>query len=113
MIFPFHTGQHTYSSKSSLFRLIPRLKLLHLRTLLLTLWLASFNGTNPKSVVVLDNCYSPDLSPIEEGFSKLKSVLKANETSLDYLDTQTVVLAAINSTATQDCSQWIMHAGYT
>ena len=99
--------------------------------------LQPFNGTNSNSVVVLDNCsihhvdtvvqairstgaivqflppYSPDLNPIEESFSKLKLVLKANEESLDYLATETVVLAAMNSISVHDCSQWIRHAGYT
>ncbi len=68
--------------------------------------LKPFDGVNPCSVVILDNAsihhvdgvvdliestgalvvflppYSPDLNPIEEAFSKLKSTLKANETLL-------------------------------
>ena len=99
--------------------------------------LQPFNGVNPNSVLVLDNCsihhvdtvmqailstgaivqflppYRPDLNPIEESFSKLKSVRKANEESLDYLDTETAVLAAINTITVHDCLQWITHAGYT
>ena len=66
--------------------------------------LQAFNGTNSHSVVVMDNAsihhvhkivemihgvgalvrflppYSPDLDPIEEAFSKVKSFLKANDT---------------------------------
>ena len=63
-----------------------------------------FNGTNPLSVVIMDNCsihhiasvmnlienvaqvkvvflhpYSPDLMPLEEAFSKVKGVMKAND----------------------------------
>ena len=62
-----------------------------------------FDGTNPHSVVVLDNCsihhcadveatlrdigvlvhylppYSPDLNPIEEAFSEVKTKLKRIE----------------------------------
>lgn len=65
--------------------------------------LLPFNGTNPRSVVIMDNesihhvddaikliedtgalvhflpPYSPDLNPIEEAFSKLKYFLKAND----------------------------------
>ena len=68
--------------------------------------LMPFNGTNPNSIVVLDNCsvhhvsgvasmitevgalvhflppYSPDLNPIEECFSKVKSLLKSMETTV-------------------------------
>ena len=64
-----------------------------------------FNGTNPRSVVILDNAsihhveavtsiisaagalvrflppYSPDLNPIEEHFSKVKGYLTENETA--------------------------------
>lgn len=65
--------------------------------------LMPYNGTNPHSVVVFDNCaihhvdaivksieevgalvyflppYSPDLNPIEELFSKVKTTLKSLE----------------------------------
>lgn len=46
--------------------------------------LLPFNGTNPHSVVIMDNCsvhhteyYSPDFQPIEETFSKVKGQLEA------------------------------------
>lgn len=95
-----------------------------------------FNGTNENSVVVLDNAsihhvdhveqsirntgamihflppYSPDLNAVEEAFSKLKSVLKSNEEAMDYMDAETAVLTAINSITTEDCAQWVQHAGY-
>lgn len=69
----------------------------------LLLNLMPYNGVNPHSLVVLDNCvihhiteviasiedigalvlflppYSPDLNPIEELFSKLKTTLKSAE----------------------------------
>ena len=96
----------------------------------------AFDGVNPNSVIVLDNAsihhvdkvvqslkntgvmvhflppYCPDLNPVEEAFSKVKSILKSNEGAMDYLDTKTAVLTAINSITEHDCKQWIMHAGY-
>ena len=72
----------------------------------LTPQLLPFNGVNPRSVVIMDNAsihhagqvvesledlgvlmyflppYSPDLNPIEELFSKVKSEMKANEYAL-------------------------------
>ena len=69
----------------------------------LQLMLMNFNGRNPNSIVILDNCaihhandiaqllrevgvmvyflppYSPDYNPIEEAFSKVKMVLKCME----------------------------------
>ena len=72
--------------------------------------LLPFDGVNPHSVVIMDNCsvhhiqetvsmieevgaivqflppYSPDLNPIEEAFSKVKSQLKHIETTMDTSD---------------------------
>ena len=99
--------------------------------------LQAFNGHNPNSVIVLDNAaihhsdnvvqaiqstgaiahflppYCPDLNPIEECFSKVKSLLKANEETMNYLDTETAVLVAVNNITAHNCEQWIIHAGYT
>ena len=96
--------------------------------------LQPFNGVNPNSVVVLDNAsihhvqgaaakiesvgalvyylppYSPDFNPIEETFSKVKSVMKAYE-SAD-MDAETAILTAFNSIEREDCMQWITHCGY-
>ena len=96
----------------------------------------AFDGVSPNSVVVLDNAsihhvdqvvqslkitgvmvhflppYCPDLNPVEETFSKVKSFLKSNEGIMDYLDAKTAVLTAINSITEHDCKQWITHAGY-
>ncbi len=98
--------------------------------------LQPFDGFNPNSVVVLDNAsihhvdqviqaiqntgalvqfvppYSPDLNPIEEAFSKVKSVMKANEEVLVDMDPNVAVLSAINTITARDCIQWISHAGY-
>ena len=106
------------------------------RTTLLPL-LQPFNGINHNSVVVMDNAsihhmdriiemihsigalvrflppYSPDLNPIEEVFSKVKSFLRANDTV--YLSTfspQTLVSMAFNNVTTEDCIGFATHCGY-
>ena len=98
--------------------------------------LQQFNGVNPNSVVVMDNAsihhaenavqliqnagaivqflppYSPDFNPIEEAFSKVKSVLKATEDLWSNLEHETAVLAAFNAITPADCQGWISHCGY-
>ena len=49
--------------------------------------------------------YSPDLNPIEECFSKVKSCLKSTETVND--DLETAVLAAFTCVTPNDCEAWI------
>jgi transposase len=95
--------------------------------------LLPFNGVNPHSVVVLDNCaihhctevvatlremevlvhflppYSPDFNPIEEVFSKVKTELKSIDPEI--LDTETAVLASFTTITPQDCRGWISHSG--
>jgi len=57
--------------------------------------------------------YSPDLNPIGESFSKLKSVMKANEQLLDSgLDVEALVLAGFSSITSDDCKAQIDNAGY-
>ena len=92
--------------------------------------LMPFDGINPNSVVILDNCsvhhvsgvvsmitqvgalvhflppYSPDLNPIEECFSKVKSQLKSMETTAED-DLETHVLAAFSCITPDDCQGWI------
>ena len=92
-----------------------------------------FNGHNPRSIVILDNAnihhvagavdmiqnagalayflppYSPDLNAIERIFSKVKSVLKANEDDWSQLNAQTAVVAAFNCVTIKDCQGWITH----
>ena len=77
--------------------------------------LMPFNGTNPHSIVILDNCsihhvpevvkavqdvgslliflppYSPDLNPIEELFSKVKKVMKSSQLELSQIDIETLL----------------------
>ena len=94
--------------------------------------LMPFNGINPNSVVVLDNCsihhvteaveamqqnaslvhflppYSPDYNPIELLFSKVKGVLRAMETELGVTDDiETLVLSAFASVSSDDCRAWV------
>ena len=95
--------------------------------------LLPFNGSNPNSIVVLGNAfvhyhekvrelinsvgallvylppYSPDLNPIEETFSAVKSFLKANEeivsTSRDIED---ILLTAFGNVTPGDCIGWMV-----
>ena len=56
--------------------------------------------------------YSPDLNAIEHTFSKVKSVLKANEDNWSELDVETAVVAAFNCVTIENCRGWITHCGY-
>jgi transposase len=56
--------------------------------------------------------YSPDLTPIEQAFSKLKAILRrlAARTREALLDALAVALDAITP---EDAHGWFRHAGYT
>ena len=57
--------------------------------------------------------YSPDLMPLEEVFSKVKAVLKANDNI--YLATSTpelMIKLAFATVTPQDTLGYIKHAGY-
>ena len=56
--------------------------------------------------------YSPDHNPIEEAFSEVKSVLKANEENWDNFDVETAVSAAFNCIINEDCKAWVLRCGY-
>lgn len=96
-----------------------------------------FEGSNPRSVLVMDNCaihhvssalkvlsdagilaiflppYSPDLNPAEELFSFVKYYLKEHDDVLQAVsDPKPVIRAAFNSVTSQDCLGWIHHSGY-
>jgi len=100
--------------------------------------LCPFNGINPQSVVVMDNCsihhvervveliestgalviflppYSPDFNPIMEAFAKVKAYLKANEMVVQVTDDITeMVLMAFATITQEDCLGWIEHSGYS
>ena len=94
-----------------------------------------FDGSNSRSVLVMDNCvihyvsaalkimkdteilvmflppYSPDLNPAEELFSSVKYYLK-HELLQTVNDPKPIIKAAFNSVSTQDCFGWIHHSGY-
>ena len=96
--------------------------------------LLPFDGVNPNSVVVTDNAsihynirveglisgvgallvhlppYSPDLNPIEESFSAVKSFLKANEVIAT--TTESVLLIGFANISSDDCCAWYHHSGY-
>ena len=96
----------------------------------------SFNGTNPNSVLILDNCsvhrvdevhqalgdcgvlthylppYSPDYNPIELAFSKVKYAIKSMKAEMQAInDLETIVLAAFATITTADCQSWINSIG--
>ncbi len=55
--------------------------------------------------------YSPDLNPIEEAFSKVKTFLRsAQPRTLD--DHSTAIWAALRTITPQDAAGWFAHAGY-
>lgn len=99
--------------------------------------LSPFNGSNTKSVVILDNAsihhvdpvvnailstgallrflpaYSPDFNPIELVFGEMKQYLRTNnilfETSLSV---NIILLMALNSITKENCQSYIYHSGY-
>ena len=96
-----------------------------------------FNGTNERSVVVMDNAsihhvdrvvstiqqtgalvrflppYSPDLNPIEEVFAKVKSYLKANEVPYNVTSSLNLsIIMGFCTVSSDDCIGYIQHAGY-
>lgn len=96
-----------------------------------------FDGENPCSIIVLDNCsihhahpvakafrevglptlflppYCPDMNPIEELFSYIKYYLKDHDTILQGMqDPLPLLKAAFESVTIENCNAWIRHAGY-
>ncbi len=96
-----------------------------------------FDGVNPQSVVVLDNCsvhhvaeveqlfhaagiviiflppYSPDLNPAEELFSYVKYYLKDHDQVLQAMsDPLPLIQPAFDSVTADKCLEWIRHSGY-
>ena len=97
----------------------------------------SFDGLNPKSIAIMDNCsihhvqavadlfteagilvlflppYSPDLNPAEELFSSVKYYLKEHDEMLQAMDDPLHLLkAAFENTTPEKCIGWIQHSGY-
>ncbi|XP_065888536.1 uncharacterized protein [Dysidea avara] len=95
--------------------------------------LLPYDGKNPHSVVIMDNCsihhlssivkmieevgaivhflppYSPDFMPIEFAFSKVKTLMKVDEQTS--MDVETALLAAFATITPQDCQNWISESG--
>ena len=97
----------------------------------------TFNESNPRSVAVMDNlsvhhvrevvehfrqagvvvlflpAYSPDLNPMEEAFSFVKSYLRKHDDVLQVIpDPKVIIKAAFNAINAQHCKSWISHSGY-
>ena len=99
----------------------------------------TYNGSNPKSIIIMDNCsvhhvhsvldclntvgivviflppYSPDLNPIEEMFSFIKYYLKQHDQIIQALggNPTELIKSAYNSITHNHCKGWIRHAGYS
>ena len=98
--------------------------------------LMQFNGSNPRSIIIMDNCsiyhtsnvaqllqetgalvywlppYSPNMNPIEEMFSKAKSVMKAMEIEMQAInDIDTIVYSAFSTITSHDSEGWIADSG--
>ena len=96
-----------------------------------------FNGSNPRSVAILDNCsihhvesvreifrqagvllfylpaYSPDLNPTELAFSKVKYYLREHDELAQITPNPIpLITAAFDTITTEDCTNWITHCGY-
>ena len=97
-----------------------------------------FDGTNPRSIVIMDNCsihhvdpvihlietvaqakviflspYSPDLMPLEKVFNQVKSIIKANDGLFQVCTAPRALLAMVFGMVTpQDCIGYIRHSGY-
>ena len=96
-----------------------------------------FDGSSPKSVLILDNCsihhvdeilevfrstgivvmflppYSPDYNPVEKAFSYVKCYLKRYDDLLQTLhDKSPVVKSAFKSITAQQACAWITDSGY-
>lgn len=97
-----------------------------------------FDGCNPLSVVIMDNCsihhidrvveliesiahakliflppYSPDLMPLEEVFSKVKAIIKANDSLFQVQSlTRPLIVSAFSLVTTKDCVGYVKHSGY-
>ena len=96
-----------------------------------------FDGSSPKSIVIMDNCsihhvsevkqlfdavgvlvfflppYSPDYNPIEETFSYVKYYLKQHDQLIQTIgNPEVIVKAAFNSITPSHCKGWIDDCGY-
>ena len=97
----------------------------------------SFNGNNARPIAIMDNLsvhhvrevldlfhqagilvmfltpYRPDLNPMEEAFSYIKSYLrKHNEVLQAIPNPQDIIRSAFNSVTAKHCQSWNYHSGY-
>lgn len=94
-----------------------------------------FNGSNPHSILVMDNCsihhtqdllnqagvlalylppYSPDLNPIEEAFSYVKSYLRKHDDIIQAgIPLISILKSAFESISACQCNAWITDSGYS
>ena len=57
--------------------------------------------------------YSPDLNPLEEVFSKVNGIMKANDSLFQASSLPRALLTiAFSMVTTQDCHSYIAHSGY-
>ena len=96
-----------------------------------------FNWSNSHSVVIMDNAsihhvhgvidliesqgarliflpsYSPNLNPMEEVFSKVKSIMKENHSIFQSCtETRVLLTMEFNMVTKEDCISYISHSGY-
>lgn len=100
--------------------------------------LQPFNRVNPLSAVIMDNAsihhvegvrqliedqagarllflppYSPDLNPLEEVFSQIKSIMKKNDALFQVCSAPRALLSmAFGMVTGDDCKSYIIHSGY-
>ena len=100
--------------------------------------LMPYNGSNPRSILILDNAsihhvqgvidvieqqakakiiflppYSPDLNPVETVFSKVKSIMKANDALFQVCSCPRALLSmAFGMITIDDCISFISYCGY-
>ena len=69
--------------------------------------------TRAKAKVIFLPPYSPDMMPLEEVFSEVKSILKAND-EVFQVSTQprTLLAMAFSMLITENCFSFIQHSGY-
>ena len=57
--------------------------------------------------------YSPDLNPVENVFSQVKSIMKANDSLFQVSSTPRLILSlAFASVSTENCISYAQHCGY-
>ena len=109
----------------------------HFLTEFLIPLLLPFNGINPRSIVIMDNAsihhvdtnvqlientqakliflppYSPDLNPLEMVFSKVKAIMKENDTLFQASTApRALLMLAFGMVTTDDCIAFSRHCGY-